>query len=178
MKQSNTEEFSEKLYGAIHQSAQNAVVPSFDRVMDRIKRDESVESFEQFFADDGEITKASKSRRFWGRTIGAAAAVVLLIVSGVLVNGLVNSRSSFSTDAEKSVYYESSAQAAYALDLVENAETKEGLEEGAEVTDETLKIAEDTATLYYDDCAEAIISGGRKLMISLDELTDGEAAAR
>lgn len=172
MKRSNTEQLNQVLYDVIHQASENCVVPSFDTVAERIRKGESAESFDRFF----DVNSAEPRR--WGKVFGAAAAAVLLAVSGVWVSRMMMGSRSFDTaGSSQSVYYEeSAAQETYALDAVADSMTgTQAAEDWQEISDETdrenAKALEDIAGLSADDCTEAILSGGRKLLIPLDELS-------
>lgn len=167
------EEFNQKLYDIICQSSQNCIVPSFDDLAEKIKTGQSVESFEQFFAGDGTITEAAKPRKFRGRASVAAAAAVLLVLSGILVNTLIHSHSFDSASASAEAVYDEEA-AVQATDYFDEAVADSTVceESGEYSAEDKLAMKEDTTTPASDDCTEAILSGGKLLLIPLDELIE------
>lgn len=167
MRQSHSEEFNQKLYNVIRQSSQSCVVPSFDGLAERIKQGETVESFDRFFADDSDGNASAKTRKMRGRLLVTAAAAVLLVVSGTVVSNMLNAGAFDSASASaEAVGYEE-----YALDTdADSTEAGEIWEDREDKADSTMEWQRDVAAEpSTDDCAEVILSVGRKLLISLDE---------
>ena len=160
------EQFSQKLYKAVNQRSKDVVVPPFDAVVDRIARVDSIESFEQFFGDSAKSSRAAKSRKSLVRIFGMAAAALAFTMCGILVASVVNSRL-FDTNQQSSAYCEDS--------MIQEVHSMSGAAEDSYNGEDTKKseaLMEDAyiADVCSHDCAEVIISGGRKLFVPLEEL--------
>lgn len=175
MKRNNTTEFNKKLYNAVNQASKDVAVPSFDILAEGIAKDNSAESFEEFFGDNVHTVRTGKSRRIFTQVLGTVAAAVVLVMSGVLVSRMMNPIS-FETDSSGSVYYEeSSAQRVCSLtDTADNgyiADDRKKSDEMLKEYDQSVITEPYAADLCSYEFMQAVISGGRRLLIPLDELT-------
>lgn len=175
MKQSNTEQFSQKLYEAVNRSSQDVVIPPFEVLAKKIAEADSTESFEQFFEETQKSSPHAKSRRILTGVLCTAAAAAVLAMSGVWVSSIMNSRS-FDASSQGVKYCEDSImQESYCVNESTgdkcSAEVTKKSEEIMEEADQVGTVLPDTADLCSYECTEVIISGGKKLLISLDELT-------
>lgn len=171
MKETEQKAFQEQLYQAIGQTAHTVSVPPFETVAARIRQDIPIESYEQFF---GEKPKGFVGRSRAYRIAAGTAAAVLLVIGTSLIGNLLSAPQFDTSNAAQSscsVY----------------DETAEKLEDIETVQDESIwdensmkqsDMAENLMDDSFDVCAPIILSGGKTVMMPLEQLLNDSAENR